>query len=79
MTILKVTWTDAQTVNVGLEDIEVLRKEGLPPAICETVGFLINEDDKSLMLAQELWNSENKVKYIHLIPKSLVIKRRVLR
>lgn len=79
MKILKITWLDAQKVDVGLEDIKVLQKEGVPPAVCDIVGFLIKEDEKVVMLAQELWRSEEKVKYINLIPKSLIIKRRVLR
>lgn len=74
--IIKVTWLDAQKIDVGLEDIENLKD--IKPVLCEIVGFLVHEDNKHLILAQEYWKNEGKVKYINVIPKCLVESRKVL-
>ena len=76
MKIIKVTWLDAQRIDVGLQPIENLKDT--IPVECEIVGFLVNETKDIVILAQEYWKNDGMVKYINAIPKCLIKKRVVL-
>jgi len=73
--IVKVTWLDAQRLELG-----VIQDEELPdiqPLKAEIVGFKVHEDKKRILIAQEKW--EMGCKYLHVIPKVSIIKIEVLR
>jgi len=76
MQIVKITWIDAQRIDVGLQPIENLKDT--TPVECEIVGFLVNETKDTVILAQEHWKDDVMVKYINAIPKCLIKKRVVL-
>ena len=69
--IVKVTWIDAQRLELG-----VIQSEELPdlkPIIGEIVGFKVHEDDERIVIAQEKWDIGG-CKYVHVIPKVSIIK-----
>lgn len=70
--ILKVTWIDAQRLELG-----VLQKGDLPdlkPINCDIVGFKVHEDKERIVIAQEKWDEFAGCKYVHVIPKCSIIK-----
>ena len=76
--IVKVTWIDAQRLELG-----VIQEDELPdikPIPCDIVGFLVHEDKERIIVAQEKWDKlgldleKSGVKYVHVIPKVSIIK-----
>lgn len=75
--IVKVTWIDAQRLELG-----VIQENELPdikPIPCDIVGFLVHEDKERIIVAQEKWDraelvDSSGVKYVHVIPKMSIIK-----
>lgn len=70
--IVKVTWIDAQRLEVG-----VIQNEELPeikPINCDIVGFKVHEDKDRIIIAQEKWDELAGCKYLHVIPKCSIIK-----
>ena len=72
MKIVKITWIDAQRLELGVQDI--LSVKEVEPIECDIVGFLIHRDEKKTIIAQEKWNETNQAKYIHVIPECSIIK-----
>ena len=68
--IVKVTWLDAQRLELGCYQNEEL--PDLEPIEGEIVGFKVHEDKKRIVIAQEKWNFG--CKYVHVIPKCSIIK-----
>lgn len=69
--IVKVTWLDAQRLELG-----ILQDEELPdlqPVEGHIVGFKVHEDKNRIVIAQETWNFGG-CKYVHVIPKCSIIK-----
>ncbi len=69
--IVKVTWIDAQRLELG-----VIQDDELPdvqPIPCDIIGFKVHEDKKRIIIAQEKW-SIGGCKYVHVIPKCSIIK-----
>jgi len=69
--ILKVTWIDAQRLELG-----VIQDEELPdiqPIECDIVGFKVHEDKNRIIIAQERWEIGG-CKYVHVIPKCSILK-----
>lgn len=60
-------WNDEKDVQEWLSD----EGEGL----CETLGFVIGEDDKSLVIASTIMESAKVYSVVTKIPKSLVQQR----
>jgi len=75
--IVKVTWIDAQRIELGIiQDYELKDLEPIP---CEIVGFLVHEDKERIIVAQEKWEKmgladHSGVKYVHVIPKRSILK-----
>lgn len=75
--IVKVTWIDAQRIELGvLQDYELADLDVLP---CDIVGFLLHEDEEKIILSQEKWHDNRGQKYIHVIPKISIKKITELR
>ena len=69
--IVKVTWIDAQRLELG-----VIQDEELPdvqPIEGMIVGFKVHEDKKRIIIAQERWDIGG-CKYVHVIPKVSILK-----
>lgn len=72
--IVKVTWVDAQRLELGM-----YHKEDFPnlkPIPCDIVGFKMDENEEGIIIAQEKWHddADNSCKYVHVIPKCSIIK-----
>lgn len=67
MNIVKVTWIDAQRLELGMPTIR--EAENIKPIFCDIVGFLVYEDKEKVVLAQENWDDVQQIKYVHAIPK----------
>lgn len=76
--IVKVTWIDAQRLELG-----VIQDEELPdikPIPCDIIGFKVHEDKERILIAQERWSklgtdlTSGGCKYLHVIPKMSIIK-----
>ena len=70
--IVKVTWIDAQRLELGCYQKEEL--PDLEPIEGEIVGFKVHEDKKRIVIAQERWVETGGCKYVHVIPKCSIIK-----
>jgi len=69
--IVKVTWIDAQRIELG-----VIQDEELPdvqPIEGSIVGFKVHEDKNKIVIAQEKWDIGG-CKYVHVIPKCSITK-----
>ncbi len=65
---------DIQSIDAGLlfpEEID------LKPVKMWLIGFLIKEEKDFYVVAKEIWET-NQCKYIHLIPKRFVLKKKEL-
>ncbi len=69
--IVKITWLDAQRLELGCYQREEL--PDLQPIEGEIVGFKVHEDKDRIVIAQEKWE-EGGCKYVHVIPKISIIK-----
>ena len=74
--IVKVTWIDAQRLELGvIQDNEL---PDIKPIPCDIIGFLVHEDKERIIVAQEKWaklgNDYGGVKYVHVIPKVSILK-----
>ncbi len=70
--IVKVTWIDAQRLELG-----VIQREEIPtiePIECDIVGFLVDENKDRIVIAQEKWDELGGCKYVHVIPKVSILK-----
>ena len=75
MEIVKVTWIDAQRIELGiLQDNELPDVQAIEGNI---VGFKVHEDKNRIIIAQERWDIGG-CKYVHVIPKCSIIKIRKL-
>jgi len=70
--IVKLTWVDAQRIETSLWDENEVR--GIEPIECDIVGFLIYENKKKIIIAQERWDESKQIKYITIIPKCSITK-----
>ncbi len=70
--IVKITWIDAQRVETSLWDVNEVGE--IDPIECDIVGFLIYENKKKIIIAQERWDESKQIKYITIIPKCSIIK-----
>ena len=70
--IVKVTWIDAQRLELGVMQMEEL--PNLKPIECDIVGFKVHEDKERIVIAQEKWDELAGCKYVHVIPKISIIK-----
>ena len=70
--IVKVTWLDAQRLELGCIQQEEL--PDLQPIEGEIIGFKVHEDKGRIVIAQERWKELGGCKYVHVIPKCSVIK-----
>lgn len=77
--IVKVTWIDAQRIELG----GIIQEDELPeiePIPCDIVGFKVYEDKKKIIIAQEKWDTiginleKGGCKYVHVIPKVSILK-----
>ena len=73
--IVLLEWIDAQSLDYGIVYPEDLQDE---PIKCRIIGFLVKETKDNYFLAKEVWET-GQCKYIHIIPKKYVIKKRVLK
>lgn len=70
--IVKVTWIDAQRLELGVMQMEEV--PNLKPINCDIVGFKVHEDKESIVIAQEKWDELAGCKYVHVIPKVSIVK-----
>ena len=70
--IVKVTWIDAQRLELGCIQPEDL--PDLKPIKGEIIGFKMHEDKERIVIAQEMWRELGGCKYVHVIPKCSIIK-----
>ncbi len=70
--IVKVTWIDAQRLELGVIQMEEL--PDIQPVECDIIGFKVHEDKKRIVIAQERWKELGGCKYVHVIPKVSIIK-----
>lgn len=76
--IVKVTWIDAQRIELGI--IQEDEFPDIKPIPCHIVGFLVHEDKERIIVAQEKWDKlgidleKGGAKYVHVIPKASIIK-----
>ena len=75
MEIVKVTWIDAQRLELGI--IQFSELPDLKPIPGEIVGFKVHEDDERIVIAQEKWDEGQGCKYVHIIPKVSIIKIKI--
>ena len=74
--IVKVTWIDAQRVELGVQHQEDIAD--LQPIPCDIVGFKIHEDKERIVIAQERWDDLQGFKYVHVIPKCSIKEIQIL-
>ncbi len=72
MEIVKVTWIDAQRLELGVMQMNEL--PDIKPINCNIVGFKVHEDKERIIIAQEKWDELMGCKYVHAIPKCSIIK-----
>lgn len=70
--IVKVTWIDAQRLELGCIHPEEL--PDLKPIRGEIIGFKVHEDKERIVIAQERWLEIGGCKYVHVIPKCSIVK-----
>ena len=75
--VVLVEWIDDQTVTTALMDVKDV--ENIEPLVAKVVGFRIFENKERIVLSQELWEEQDSVEYIHIIPKRSVLKIRKLK
>ena len=75
--IVVVKWIDAQRLELGCIQQEEL--PDLEPIEGEIIGFLVHENKKRIVIAQERWKELGGCKYVHIIPKCSIIKITKLR
>ena len=73
--IVLLEWIDVQSLDYGIVYPEYLQDE---PIKCQIIGFLVKETKDNYFLAKEVWET-GQCKYIHIIPKKYVIKKRFLK
>lgn len=76
MKFIYVKWRDAAwTAHEVFEtEVEKLTSE----VLCETVGILLNEDDKFIRVAFEYFPTDKSWRRIESIPKGMIVKRKYL-
>ena len=67
---VKVIWADARSYSGEWTDLDRIKL--FEPEICNTKGYVVNETDKLLMVAQSI--SECGAYNIMVIPKGCIIK-----
>ncbi|MBR9701797.1 hypothetical protein GOV13_02655 [Candidatus Pacearchaeota archaeon] len=67
---------DIQSVDFSLMELEDLKE--IKPAKMKIIGFLVKKDEENYYLAKEVWET-GQFKYVHIVPKSYVIKERYLK
>ncbi len=67
---------DIQSVDFSLMELEDLNK--IVPAKMKIIGYLIKENTENFFLAKEVWET-GQFKYVHIIPKKYVVKKRYLK
>ena len=72
MEIVKVDWLDAQSGFSSPLTIEELESE--EPIITSSVGYLLKEDEKKIILGFMMFGDEGMFKHWQLIPKGMVQK-----
>ncbi len=72
MEIVKVEWLDAQSGFSSPLTIEELESE--EPIITSSVGYLLKEDEKKIILGFMMFGDEGMFKHWQLIPKGMVKK-----
>lgn len=75
--IVKITWIDAQKLELGCQDIASIKE--VNPIECSIVGFLLYRDQQKTIIAQEKWGETNQAKYIHVIPECSIISVKELK
>ena len=67
---------DIQSIEFGLMELEDLKQ--IKPVRMKIIGFLVKEDSENYFVAKETWET-GQFKYVHIIPKKYVIKKRYLK
>ena len=70
--IVKVTWLDAQRLELGCIQQEEL--PDLQPIEGIIVGFKVHEDKDRIVIVQERWVDPKGCKYVHVIPKCSILE-----
>ena len=72
MKMVKITWMDAQRIELGVQQLEEIKE--IEPIPCDILGFLVHETKDKIIIAQEKWDNLAGFKYIHIIPKISILK-----
>jgi len=76
MKIVKVKWMDAEKLS-GVQDISYVKEIELKEI--ETIGFLILDDDKKIIISQERWDEGKQIRDVSIIPKCSIKKIKELK
>lgn len=75
--IVEVEWLDAQTgfsSPIGMDELEDIQ-----PLLTNSVGYLMREDEKGLMLGFMLFDKKQSFKHWQFIPKGMIQKIKKLK
>ena len=77
--IAVVRWHDAQLLDPSGSMMNPLDFMDAEPAILELVGFLVGENKKCVILAEERDVDTLEVRRVHIIPKESIVSMKVIR
>jgi len=77
--IAVVRWRDAQLLDPSDGRMKALDLVDAEPAILELVGFLVGENKKCVILAEERDVDTLEVRRVHIIPKESIVSMKVIR
>lgn len=77
MRIIKVIWEDTQSNDDG--DLSASGARNFNPCHCETVGFLITESKKKIVIAGSTFPHDKEYRNVLAIPKGCVLEVKELK
>ena len=70
--IVLIEWIDAQSYNLSQPNVPIEDLKEERPILTKSVGFLVSENEDCYVIADELWEETEEVRWIHIIPKCCV-------
>lgn len=74
--IIELIWIDAESDDVWRD---IAEHESSELAKISTVGYLLNESDKVIRIAQNIDQTNGKTSMVITIPKAWIVSRKVIR
>lgn len=72
MKAVKICWLDSRQPNPSWQYIEDIKGQSVE---CQTMGFIVHEDDKIIMIAQNLGDDGEQASGVITIPKACITNR----